>query len=112
MERLARIPYSAMLGFLEQSSLVDLASQGAGSTKLPTTASVTSDALPKPPPRCALNVNHITPTGAASVSGFAGIFATSADGDQASDERAAGQVKDKKRKWKGKKGKGKGKGKG
>jgi hypothetical protein len=110
MERLARIPYSAMLGFLKQSSLVDLANQGAGSTKLPTTASVTSETLPKPPPRT-LNFNDVTPTGAASVSGFAGIFAASADGDQTSDDgRAAGQEADKTRgKWKGKKGK-KGKG--
>ena len=110
MERLARIPYKAMLGFLKQSSLVDLASQGAGSTLLPTNASVMSDALPKPPPRRALTVADVTPSGAASVSGFAGIFAASADGDQTSSEGTAGQERDKKRQRKGKKGKGKGKG--
>jgi hypothetical protein len=43
MERLARIPYIAMLNFLKQSSLLDLASQGAGSTKLASTATITSE---------------------------------------------------------------------
>jgi hypothetical protein len=59
---------------------VDLANQGAGSTKLPNATSVTHERLPKPQPKSALKGSEAKPEGTAStVGGFEGIFAASTD---------------------------------
>jgi hypothetical protein len=95
MERLARIPYSAMLAFLKQSSLVDLANQGAGSTRLPNATSVTHENPTKPQPKPALKGSGSKPEGAMSaVGGFEGIFAASTeDTPTPAEEKKGGKQK-------------------
>lgn len=72
MERLARIPYNSMLNFLKQSSLLDLANQAAGGTKLPTNANVSAQSPPSAPaPR-----ESAAPSGAGAASSSGGFLDT------------------------------------
>jgi len=78
-ERLGRISYASMLGFLKQSNLSDLATQGAGGTKLP---------LPTSLPGSSAN----TTTSSGGYSGFAeaGVMTASAGGSADADGAGSG----------------------